>query len=108
MITFTFAGDEAGDVSLNFEKGASRFFVPVFIATQSPDQLRAALADLRLTLGLRATHEFKFHKMSPADIRIQAFSTLANADFETWALIVDKTRLPKIFESTESIEIFWF
>lgn len=26
-LTFTFAGDEAGDASLNFRKGASRYFV---------------------------------------------------------------------------------
>jgi uncharacterized protein DUF3800 len=106
MITFTFAGDEAGDVSLNFEKGASRYFVPAFIATQSPDALRETIADLRESLGLRETHEFKFHKMTSAEIRNEVFSTLAHADFEAWALIVDKTRLPKIFETTESIEIY--
>ena len=106
MITFTFAGDEAGDVSLNFEKGASRYFVPVFIATQSPDPLRQTLADARQTLGLRETHEFKFHKMASANIRNEVFSRLAHADFEAFALVVDKTRLPKIFETTESIEIY--
>ena len=106
MITLTFAGDEAGDVSLNFEKGASRYFVPAFIATQSPDSLRQTLADLRHTLGLRETHEFKFHKMASAEIRNQVFSTLARVDFEAWALIVDKTRLPKIFETTQGIEIY--
>jgi hypothetical protein len=106
MLTLTFAGDEAGDVSLNFEKGASRYFVPAFIATESPDLLRDKLAGLRQTLGLRATHEFKFHKMTSPDIRNQVFSTLAHANFEAWALFVDKTRLPKIFETTESIEIY--
>ena len=106
MITFTFAGDEAGDVSFNFKKGASHYFVPAFIATQSADPLRETLADLRKTLGLRETHEFKFHKMASAEIRNQVFSTLAHADFEVWALVVDKTRLPKIFETTESIEIY--
>jgi len=80
--------------------------VPAFIATQSPDPLRETLANLRKTLGLRETHEFKFHKMASAEIRNQVFSTLARADFEIWALVVDKTRLPKIFETTESIEIY--
>jgi hypothetical protein len=106
MITLTFAGDEAGDVSLNFEKGASHYFVPAFIATQQPDELRDTLANLRQALGLRETHEFKFHKMASAEIRNEVFSTLAHADFEAWGLIVDKTRLPKIFETTESIEIY--
>lgn len=106
MITFTFAGDEAGDVSLNFAKGASRYFVPAFIGTQKPDRLREKLAELRQELGLSETHEFKFHKMTSAEIRNEVFSMLAHADFEAWALIVDKTRLPKIFETTESLEIY--
>ncbi|MBI2333447.1 MAG: DUF3800 domain-containing protein [Chloroflexi bacterium] len=106
MITLTFAGDEAGDVSMNFEKGASRYFVPAFISTQSPEDLRQTLAVLRQSLDLRETYEFKFHKMASAEVRNQVFSALARADFEAWALIVDKTRLPKIFETTESIEIY--
>jgi hypothetical protein len=106
MLTLTFAGDEAGDVSLNFEKGASRYFVPAFIATRAPDPLRETLAHLRQTLGLSAMHEFKFHKMTSPDVRNRVFSTLACADFKAWALFVDKTRLPKIFATTESIEIY--
>ena len=106
MITLTFAGDEAGDVGMNFEKGASRYFVPAFISTQAPDDLRQILADLRQKLDLRETHEFKFHKMASAEVRNEVFSALAHARFDAWALIVDKTRLPKIFETTESIEIY--
>jgi hypothetical protein len=108
MITCTIAGDEAGDVSLNFEKGASRYFVPVFIATQSPDPLRQTLADVRQTLGLREAHEFKFHKMADAAIRNEVFSALAHADFSAWALVVDKTRLPKVFETLDSLEIYMY
>jgi hypothetical protein len=106
VITLTFAGDEAGDVGMNFEKGASRYFVPAFISTQAPDDLRQILADLRQKLDLRETHEFKFHKMASAEVRNEVFSALAHARFDAWALIVDKTRLPKIFETTESIEIY--
>jgi len=106
MITLTFAGDEAGDVSLNFEKGASRYFVPAFIATKQPDRLRDMIANLRERLDLSPTHEFKFHRMTSAEIRNEVFQTLIHADFEAWALIVDKTRLPKLFETTESIEIY--
>jgi hypothetical protein len=102
-LTFTFAGDEAGDVSLNFEKGASRYFVPVFISTQSPDALRARLAALREELGVSERHEFKFHRMTDANLRQQVFSALAHADFKAWGLIVDKTRLPKIFDNTNGI-----
>ncbi|MBI5823976.1 MAG: hypothetical protein HZB18_08125 [Chloroflexi bacterium] len=46
-LTFTFAGDEAGDASLNFEKGASRYFVFAVVATQDADGLRSALGNLR-------------------------------------------------------------
>lgn len=106
MITLTFAGDEAGDVSLNFGKGASQYFVPVFISTNAPDALRQTLADLRQALKLRETHEFKFHKMADGEIRTQVFSALADAKFDAWVLVVDKTRLPKIFETTDSIEIY--
>jgi hypothetical protein len=106
MLTFTFAGDEAGDVSLNFGKGASRYYVPAFIGTQSPDTLRETLADLRQRLGLHATHEFKFHKMTSPEIRRQVFSVLAHSDFEAWALFVDKTTLPKIFKTSESVAIY--
>jgi len=106
MLTFTFAGDEAGDVSLNFEKGASRYYVPAFIGTQSPDTLRDTFHSLRQKLGLHATHEFKFHRMTSPGIRRQVFSVLARADFEAWALFVDKTTLPRIFETTESTAIY--
>lgn len=106
MITCTIAGDEAGDVSLNFGKGASRYFVPVFIATQKPDELRDLLGELRQSLRLSPTHEFKFHKMTSTEIRNEVFSALARADFQAYSLIVDKTRLPKLFETTEGLEIY--
>jgi hypothetical protein len=44
--------------------------------------------------------------MTSADIRNQVFPTLARANFEAWALIVDKTRLPKIFDNTDSITMY--
>lgn len=61
MITFTFAGDEAGDVSLNFEKGASRYFVPAFIATQSPDSLCAYNSETRDVNNLVSRAQEKSH-----------------------------------------------
>jgi hypothetical protein len=47
MLTLTFAGDEAGDVSFSLDKGASRYFAIVAIATTQPDVLRGLLAGLR-------------------------------------------------------------
>lgn len=103
MITITFAGDEAGDVSLNFEKGASRYFVPVFISTSAPDELRASLATLREELGVSERYEFKFHRMTDDTLRRRVFSALAHADFQAWGVIADKTRLPKIFDNTDGL-----
>lgn len=48
MITLTFAGDESGDASFAFEKGASRYFVVAVIGTTEPESLRDALTELRL------------------------------------------------------------
>ncbi|MFN8462539.1 MAG: hypothetical protein U0X93_12330 [Anaerolineales bacterium] len=59
MTTFTFAGDEAGDASLNFKKGASRYFVIAVVATQDADSLRAVLGDLRKRE--KFTQGFEFH-----------------------------------------------
>jgi hypothetical protein len=97
MLTFTFAGDEAGDVSLNFEKGASRYFVVVVIATSEPDALRELLENIRKENRLSPSHEFGFHNISSAQFRQRIFTTLRSANFEAWALIVDKTTLPETF-----------
>lgn len=44
--------------------------------------------------------------MTSPEIRSQVFSALAHADFEAWALFVDKITLPKIFHTSESIIIY--
>ena len=46
--TYTFAGDEAGDVSFRFQHGASRHFVVALVGCAAPDQLRQVLARVRL------------------------------------------------------------
>ena len=97
MLTFPFAGDEAGDFSFNFEKGASRYLVIAVIATPDPDGLRDLLADIRKENRLSPSHEFGFHNMSSAQFRKRIFAALRSANFEAWALIVDKTTLPELF-----------
>lgn len=108
MITLTFAGDESGDVSFNFKKGASRYFVATLISTQNPDDLRQLLAELRKDAGLPAKHEFKFHKMTSASLREKVFSNLANADFEAWSLIVDKPSLPMVFKAMNGLAFYLY
>jgi hypothetical protein len=64
MLTFTFAGDESGDASFNFGKGASRYFVIAVIATQKPDALRSVLVDLRKRENLLQNFEFHFNSVT--------------------------------------------
>ncbi len=93
----TFAGDESGDVSFAFGKGASRYFVFALIATSQPDNIRQALADLRQQRNLSAQFEFKFHKLSAAALRQAVFSFLNTLDFQATVLYVDKYTLPDSF-----------
>lgn len=97
MLTFTFAGDEAGDFSFKFAKGASRYVVVTVIATAEPDALRELLATLRKENNLSPSHEFGFHNTSSAQLRQRLFTSLRSANFEAWALIADKTTLPEPF-----------
>jgi hypothetical protein len=108
MITFTFAGDESGDVSFNFGKGASRHFVIAVIATQSPENLRHVLEKIRKDLGLADRYEFGFHKLSSEKIRAKVFVELADADFDAWAIFVDKTRLGDAFKAMSGLDLYLF
>jgi hypothetical protein len=108
MLTFTFAGDESGDVSFNFGKGASRYFVMAAIGTTEPESLRQILANVRQEAGLPANYEFHFNALSSARLRKHAFAALAQASFESWAVIVDKTVLPDTFRFMRSAEFYLY
>ena len=98
MLTLTFAGDEAGDVSFAFDKGASRYFVVALIATSKPDDLRQLLARLRADSELPVKFEFKFNHLKSAKLRARALSALAQAPFESWAIVADKANLSDAFQ----------
>jgi hypothetical protein len=98
----TFAGDEAGDASFAFDKGASTHFVLALIATAQPDALRQALARVRDKRGLPAGYEFKYHKLSSAALRQATFEALQAMDFAVWALTVDKTELPAYWRALDA------
>jgi hypothetical protein len=106
MLTLTFAGDEAGDVSFSFDKGASRYFVVAAIATVNPEGLRQGLADLRQKSGLPHEYEFKFTALSSAALRRRVFEALAQAEFEAWAVVVDKTTLPDPFRVMRGLDLY--
>lgn len=102
MFTLTFAGNEAGDVSFTFGKGASRYFVVAVVATADPDRLRQLLVELRQSSGLPVDYEFSFHALSSAPLRQRVFEALSSVDFESWAIIVDKTTLPDPFRAASN------
>jgi hypothetical protein len=106
MLTLTFAGDEAGDVSFSFEKGASRYFVVAALATTNPDGLRQRLAELRQSSGLPHEYEFKFNALSSTALRRRVFASLSEADFEAWAVIVDKTALSDPFKVMRGLDVY--
>jgi hypothetical protein len=108
MLTLTFAGDESGDVSFSFGKGASRYFVVAVIATADPESLRQLLADVRERSGLVAHYEFSFNALSSAPLRRRTFEALAGADFEGWAVVVDKTTLPDSFRVMRRLDFYLY
>ena len=108
MTIFTFAGDEAGDVSFTFEKGASRYFVVAAIATPSPETLRDLLVQVRRESKLPETYEFKFHSLTSSRLRKRVFYAIAHAEFEAWAVIVDKTSLPDTFRIMSGLDFYLY
>jgi len=109
MMTFTFAGDESGDVSFAFDKGASRYFVVAAIGTPEPDALRDALAEWRDKLELAANYEFGFNAMaSSRKLRQKVFARLAQLDFEAWAVVADKTTLPDTFKLMRRLDFYLY
>lgn len=108
MITLTFAGDEAGDVSFAFDKGASRYFVVAVIATSQPHDLRQLLSNLREELHLPAKYEFKFNQLTSKRVRARTLSALAHAPFESWAISADKANLSDAFKVMRRSEFYLF
>ncbi len=106
MITLTFAGDEAGDVSFAFDRGATRYFVVAVISTPTPDTLRQVLTTVRQESALPSHYEFRFHTLSSARLRRRVLTALSDADFESWALIVDKAELSDTFKVMRRIDFY--
>ena len=107
-LTFTFAGDESGDVSFNFAKGASRYFVVTMIATPAPDELRELLEKLRRDSKLSDRYEFSYHKLSSEHLRKRVFSALANAEFDIWAILIDKSELSEAFKAMSGLDFYLY
>jgi hypothetical protein len=107
-ITFTFAGDEAGDASFNFKKGASRYFVVAVVATQDADGLRSVLEELRERENFSQEFEFHFNALTSKKLREKTLSALKSADFKSWALIVDKATISPPLRALTGMELYLF
>ena len=105
-LTFTFAGDESGDTSFNFKKGASRYFVVTVIATQDPDSLRNLLTEVRRAAHLPQGFDFHFNSLASQKLRDLVFSTLQRGDFDAWGIIADKFSLPEAFLSMSGLDFY--
>jgi hypothetical protein len=108
MITFTFAGDEAGDASFNFGKGASRYFVVAVVATQDADRLRSTLTQLREREHFAESFEFHFNALASEKLREKTLTALREADFMAWAMIVDKTVVPLPLRALSGMEFYLY
>lgn len=78
------------------------------VATENPDLLRQHLAGLRQSSGLPDQYEFNFHGLSSRPLRARVFHTLAELDFEAWAIIVDKTSLPDAFKLMPRLSFYLY
>jgi hypothetical protein len=107
-LTFTFAGDEAGDASLNFDKGASRYFVVAVVATQDADALRSVLINLRQRENFAESFEFHFNALASAKLRQKTLAALREANFLAWAMIVDKTSLSLPLRTLTGLEFYLY
>jgi hypothetical protein len=108
-LTFTFAGDEAGDASLNFGKGASRYFVVAVIATQDADGLRSVLINLRKREKFAESFEFHFNALASEKLRQKTLSALREADFLAWgAMVVDKTSLSLPLRTLSGMDFYLY
>jgi hypothetical protein len=91
---YQFAGDEAGDVSFRFERGATRHFVVALIGTREPNRLRQALDAVRSQCYLPAGFEFKFRRLGNRRLRERLWDALKPLDFHAWAVVAHKQQLP--------------
>lgn len=69
---------------------------------------RARLIEDRSQSGLSDAYEFNFYNLTSAALQERTFSALAAADFEAWALIVDKTTLSDPFRLLTGLDFYLY
>ena len=58
--------------------------------------------------NLPSDYEFKFHALTARPLRERICEKLAEADFEVWSVVVDKTTSPKSVEIMSRLEFYTF
>ncbi len=96
-----------GDISFNFRKGATQYFVIAIIATGQPEQLRQQLLEIRSEANLSDTFEFSYHSLS-SRLRERAFVSLSKGCFDAWGIVIDKAILPDAFRVMQPLEFYLF
>lgn len=85
--------DESGDAGGNVHRGASPYFVVVFVETTEPETLCENLRDLRTKFNLPRRFEFRYHDTRMAWARGAFFTLFRSLDVRVRAAVVDKARL---------------
>ncbi|MFN8444843.1 MAG: DUF3800 domain-containing protein [Caldilineaceae bacterium] len=107
MFSLTFAGDESGDVSFAFTKGASTHFLITIIAANA-DLMQLLLQDVRQQSNLPANYEFSFHGLTASALRRRVFTALADTEFSAWAVAVNKAKLADSFRVMRPVEFYLY
>ena len=108
-LTFTFAGDEAGDASFNFGKGASRYFVVAVVATQDADGYSVPYwLNSRKRENFAESFEFHFNALASEKLREKILVALREANFMAWAMIVDKTTVALPLRAISGMDFYLY
>jgi hypothetical protein len=81
--------DESGDTGFRFEHGSTRYFVVTLLLVDDPLPFKAAIDDLRRSLGFSEDNEFKFYRSSE-DVRWSFLRMLRRQAFTARVLVIDK------------------
>ena len=82
--------DEAGD--LGFSKGASKYFVISFLATDFPKYIKRVIKQIKIKYKIPANVELKAYK-SYKNIKIDLLSKLSNLNIEIFYICLNKDKV---------------
>ncbi len=84
--------DWSGDAGFRTSRGASSVVVIAVVQVENYESLEQRIAKLRSNLRVPATFEFHWAKIGWTE-RDAYIETICSEDFQSWAMIVDKTEI---------------